>query len=62
MDTIENVSFEEAPSEARPQCPYCKKHLETIWVKTAGLGFYGKAEILMCPHCQAFLGYNAWKR
>ena len=50
-------------SEAgRPQCPYCKKDLDTIWVKTSGLGFKGQKEILMCPHCRSFLGYNAWKR
>ena len=62
MDNVENVNLEEAPSDALPQCPYCRKDLETIWVKTSGLGFYGKKEILLCPHCRALLGYNAWKR
>jgi uncharacterized protein YbaR (Trm112 family) len=59
MDTIDHVNLEDAPPEVLPQCPYCKKDLNTIWVKTSGLGF---KEILMCPNCRAFLGYNAWKR
>ena len=62
MDYIENVKFEAAPSETLPRCPYCKQPLETIWIKTEGLGFKGQKEICMCPHCEALLAYNAWKR
>jgi hypothetical protein len=62
MEEIENVILEEAPPGKLPRCPYCKQELETIWVKSSGLGFKGQKEILMCPHCQSFLGYNAWKR
>jgi len=62
METIDNVNLEDAPPETLPQCPYCKEDLNTIWVKTSGLGFKGQKEILMCPHCRVFLGYNAWKR
>jgi hypothetical protein len=61
-DNIENVSFEPAPAEKFPRCPYCKQLLETIWVKTDGIGLKGKREICMCPHCEAFLAYSAWKR
>lgn len=62
MDDIENVSMEPAPTDSHPRCPSCKEELDTIWVKTSGLGFKGQREILMCPHCQCFLGYSAWKR
>ena len=62
METIDNIVLEDAPPEALPRCPYCKQDLKTIWVKTSGLGFKGQKEILMCPQCQSFLGYNAWKR
>ncbi len=62
MNNIENVNLEEAPQEVAPRCPSCKKDLDRIWVKTSGLGFYGQKEILICPHCQSLLGYNAWKR
>ena len=62
MGGIENVSFETAPPDKYPLCPFCKKQLETIWVKSEGLGMRGQKEICMCPHCEAFLAYNAWKR
>ena len=62
MDNVENISFEQAPANSVPRCPYCKEKLERIWVKLAGLGIKGLTEICMCPHCEAFLAYNAWKR
>ena len=62
MDNIENVAFQDAPMEKFPRCPYCKQELQTIWVKSDGMGIYGRREIWMCPHCEAFLSYNAWKR
>ena len=62
MDDIENVSFEPAPEEKLPRCPYCKEQLPVIWVKTDGMGFKGQRELCMCPHCEAFLAYSAWKR
>ena len=62
MDDIENIRMEEAPLDKFPRCPACKKDLDRIWVKSSGLGFKGQKEILMCPYCQGFLGYSAWKR
>ena len=62
MDNIENVRIDEAPDGALPLCPSCKKDLDTIWVKSSGLGLKGQKEILMCPHCKSSLGYSAWKR
>ncbi len=62
MENIENITLEECPADRLPKCPFCHKDLDTIWVKVSGLGFKGQKEILMCPYCQAFLGYNAWKR
>lgn len=62
MDMIDNVVIEDAPADKLPRCPVCKKDLDKIWVKTSGLGFKGQKEILMCPGCQSFLGYSAWKR
>lgn len=62
MNYIENVSIEPAPADKYPRCPYCKESLKIIWVKTEGVGIYGQKQICMCPHCEAFLAYNAWKR
>ena len=59
MDNIKNVNIEDAPADKSPRCPFRKKELETIWVKSSGLGFKGQKEILMCPYCQSFLAYNA---
>jgi len=62
MDDLENVKFEPAPEGKVPRCPHCRQELPTIWVKSDGLGVYGRREIWICPHCEAFLSYNAWKR
>jgi len=62
MDSLENVNFEQAPADKVPRCPYCKEQLPVIWVKSDGLGLRGERTLLMCPHCESFLGFNAWKR
>ena len=59
---IENVNIAEAPEDKLPKCPYCKSQLDTIWAKSQGIGWAGKKLVLMCPYCEAFLGYNEWKR
>lgn len=59
---IENVAFEPAPDNKRPKCPHCQAELETVWYKVSGAGLFGQSMVLMCPHCEAFLAYNAWKR
>jgi hypothetical protein len=59
---FDNVKIEYAPEDKLPRCPYCKTALPIIWCKTEGMGIKGEEKILMCPHCEAFLGYNAWKR
>ena len=56
-----NVKFEEAPDSVLPKCPYCKVELNTIWMKRKGMGFIQQKQLLMCPHCQAFLGYGSVK-
>jgi hypothetical protein len=62
MWMIGDISVVKAPDGKVPRCPYCKNHLETIWEKVSGLGIMGRKEILMCPHCESFLGYSSWKR
>lgn len=62
MERLNNVTLEEAPEERLPRCPHCKSQLSTIWIKGSGLGLMGRKEIWMCPHCESFLAYNAWKR
>ncbi len=62
MDDFDNVAFQVAPDDKVPKCPYCKQELGTIWIKTSGMGFKGEQDLLMCPHCESFLGLNAWKR
>jgi hypothetical protein len=62
IDEIENIQIVEAPNDKFPRCPYCKSTLDKIWAKSQGIGWVGKKLLLMCPYCEAFLGYNAWKR
>jgi len=59
---MEGITLQPAPESKTPLCPYCKKALEIVWVKKDGLGIWGQSEVLMCPHCESFLGYSAWKR
>ena len=51
------MRIEKAPEDAVPICPHCKGELRTVWIKTKGLGIIGQKQVLMCPHCRAFLGY-----
>ncbi len=57
-----NVEYEKAPDHVVPKCPYCKAELTKVWLKTKGTGFIGQNQIMMCPHCETFLGYGAWRR
>ena len=59
---MEGITLQPPPDDRSPRCPYCKQELKVIWVKADGWGVRGQTEILMCPHCESFLGYNAWKR
>jgi len=56
---INTVQVVEAPGGAIPRCPACKKKLDRVWSLTKGLGIIEQRQILMCPHCEAFLGYGA---
>lgn len=51
----------EAPADALPGCPSCRKDLDTVWIKKQGMGFFQQKQILMCPHFQVFLGYGSVK-
>ena len=62
IETIENIVVEQCPKGVTPKCPKCEKELDLIWVKSSGFGINGLTEILICPNCHCFLGYNAWKR
>ena len=55
---FDGIEFEEAPEQAVPLCPTCKVELRRVWAKTKGLGGISQKQILMCPHCRAFLGYG----
>ena len=55
---FEGVEIDAAPDTAIPICPSCKAELQRIWVKGKGVGGLSKQQILMCPHCRAFLGYG----
>ena len=42
-----------------PVCPHCDKELESIFVKSKGLGLIeGKNTIYFCPHCRKVLGFG----
>jgi hypothetical protein len=60
MGKFEGIKIEEAPSEVVPKCPHCHEELSTIWIKAKGLGWIEQKQILLCPHCQAFLGYGSF--
>jgi uncharacterized protein YbaR (Trm112 family) len=53
------LDVQEAPDDVLPICPYCKKELKSIWVKTKGMGFIERKQFLLCPHCRAFLGFSS---
>jgi uncharacterized protein with PIN domain len=54
---FDGVNVVKAPKEAISRCPKCDKRLETIWSKIRK-DFGEKKEILLCPHCEVFLGYG----
>ena len=56
------MKIEDAPDTAMPRCPHCKAGLDRIWIYKQGRGFVEQKQILMCPHCQAFLGYGTFAR
>ena len=53
-----------APGGALPVCPDCKKELEFVWEKriaasSSVLFVRLGPRVLMCPHCQVWLGQLA---
>jgi len=52
------VNVLKAPKEAIPRCPKCNERLDTIWSKNKWNPIRGSMDILMCPHCETFLGYG----
>lgn len=50
------MQVEEAPEDALPKCPSCSRDLDTIWVKTKGLGIVQQKQVIMCPHCRVCSG------
>ncbi len=62
MSMFGNINIKEAPADVYPKCPHCKEKLTEILAKTEGTGLIGKDQILMCPHCQSFLGYGMYRR
>lgn len=56
------IKYEKAPDNVVPRCPYCKAQLETIWVISKGRGIVEQKRILVCPHCESFLGYGQQAR
>ena len=53
------MRYENAPQNVVPKCPYCKNRLDKVWVKKEGIGFWQQKQILICPACEAFLGYGS---
>ncbi len=58
MKSQRTLKVEDAPDDVLPICPHCHKELETLWIKTKGLGIIEQKQIILCPHCRAFLGYG----
>ena len=56
----DGVLVEDAPEGAIPKCPDCQKKLEKVWLKKKGLGILEQKQILMCPYCEALLGYGVF--
>ena len=57
---FDGITIDEAPKTAVPKCPKCEKRLESIWIKTKGLGLVEQKQIIMCPHCETLLGYGTF--
>ena len=60
MRKFDGIKVEEAPSNVVPKCPHCSELLDKIWIKTKGLGIVEQKQIIICPHCEAFLGYGSF--
>ncbi len=57
---FDGVLVEEAPEGTIPKCPYCEKRLDKVWLKKKGVGIMEQKQIIMCPYCQALLGYGVF--
>ena len=57
---FDGVELEDAPEGKLPKCPYCDKMLNKIWIKKRGLGVWEQKQIVMCPYCEALLGYGVF--
>ena len=57
---FEGIKMEKAPEAIVPKCPKCEKRLDTVWIKTKGLGLLEQQQIIMCPYCETLLGYGTY--
>ena len=60
MTKFDGIKVAEAPADVVPKCPHCGETLGTIWIKTKGMGIVEQKQIILCPHCHAFLGYGTF--
>ena len=54
-----DIIYERAPSDVLPKCPFCKLKLEKVWIKKKGMAIMRQKQIIICPHCEAFLAFGA---
>ena len=54
-----DVVFERAPYNLVPKCPHCGNRLNRVWVVPQGLGFFQRRQLIVCPKCEAILGYGS---
>lgn len=57
---FEGVKIKEAPKEVIPKCPKCEERLDEIWIKTKVIAFGLQMQIIICPKCESFLGYDSY--
>ncbi len=57
---VDGTMVEEAPEGAIPKCPACDKQLDKVWIKKKGIGILEQKQIIMCPYCNALLGYGVF--
>ena len=57
---FEGIKVEEAPQGTIPKCPFCNNRLDKVWIKKKGIGILEQNQIIMCPFCQALLGYGVF--
>ncbi len=57
---FEGIALEDAPENVVPKCPACERELTKVWIKKRGFGLLEQKQIIMCPHCRAFLGYGVF--